>query len=155
MTFLDWMVFALPLAFGLMIAGTLLLTARFQLRGLTELPEIPLMVPDRRGRLLMLLFIATVAAWLTGPIHGTSSAIVALIATAVLFGSGLLHREDIKRIDRSTLGLIAGGIGLWTVREDLIRYDFLFPLQPFPTLTASCNQRRTSRPSSDREILRP
>ena len=116
-TFLDWMMFALPLALGLMIAGTLVLTARFDLRGLTELPDIPVTAPARRGRLLMLVFFATVAAWLTEPIHGTSSAIVALIATAVLFGSGLLHREDIKRIDWSTLGLIAGGIGLGTLLD--------------------------------------
>jgi solute carrier family 13 (sodium-dependent dicarboxylate transporter), member 2/3/5 len=111
-TFLDWMVFALPLALGLMIAGALLLTARFHLRGLIELPDIPVTLPDRRGRFLMLVFFATVAAWLTEPIHGISSAIVALLTTAVLFGSGILHREDIKRIDWSTLGLIAGGIGL-------------------------------------------
>jgi sodium-dependent dicarboxylate transporter 2/3/5 len=65
----------------------------------------------------MLVFFATVVAWLTEPIHGTSAAIVALIATAVLFGSGLLHREDIKRIDWSTLGLIAGGIGLGTLLD--------------------------------------
>ena len=116
-TFLHWMVFALPLAVGLMIAGTLLLTARFRLRGLTELPSVPVAAPDRRGRLVMLVFFATVAAWLTEPIHGTSSAIVALIATAVLFGSGLLHREDVKRIDWSTLGLIAGGIGLGTLLD--------------------------------------
>ncbi len=116
-TFLDWMMFALPLALGLMIAGTLILTARFGLRGLTELPDIPVTAPARRGRLVMLVFFATVAAWLTEPIHGTSSAIVALIATAVLFGSGLLHRDDIKRIDWSTLGLIAGGIGLGTLLE--------------------------------------
>ena len=116
-TFLDWMVFALPLALGLMIAGALLLTARFRLRGFTELPDIPVTAPDRRDRLVMLVFFATVAAWLTEPIHGTSSAIVALIATAVLFGSGLLHREDIKRIDWSTLGLIAGGIGLGTLLD--------------------------------------
>ena len=116
-TFLDWMVFALPLALGVMIAGTLLLTARFHLRGSTELPGIPVTAPARRGRLVMLVFFATVAAWLTEPIHGTSSAIVALIATAVLFGSGLLHPEDIKRIDWSTLGLIAGGIGLGTLLD--------------------------------------
>jgi sodium-dependent dicarboxylate transporter 2/3/5 len=116
-TFLDWMVFAVPLALGLMIAGGLLLTARFRLSGMTELPEIVVKAPDRRGRLVMIVFFVTVAAWLTEPIHGTSSAIVALVATAVLFGSGLLHREDITRIDWSTLGLIAGGIGLGTLLE--------------------------------------
>ena len=116
-TFLDWMFFALPLAFALMIAGGVLLTLRFRLRGVTELPEIPLKAPDRRARLVMIVFFVTVAAWLTEPIHETSSGVVALIATAVLFGSGLLRREDIRRIDWSTLGLIAGGIGLGTLLD--------------------------------------
>lgn len=116
-TFLDWMVFALPLALGLLIAGGLLLKARFHLRGRTELPPIAVKASDRRGRLVIMVFFLTVAAWLTEPIHGTSSAIVALIATVVLFGSGLLHREDIARIDWSTLGLIAGGIGLGTLLD--------------------------------------
>lgn len=116
-TFVQWMVFALPLTLGLMIAGGLLLKARFHLRGRAELPPIDVKAPDRHGRLLMLVFFMTVAAWLTEPIHGISSAIVALIATAVLFASGLLHREDIARIDWSTLGLIAGGIGLGTLLE--------------------------------------
>jgi sodium-dependent dicarboxylate transporter 2/3/5 len=116
-TFVDWMVFALPLALGLMIAGGLLLTMRFGLRGSSELPNIAVNPPDRRGRLVMLVFFVTVAAWLTEPIHGISAAVVALIATAVLFASGLLHREDIKRIDWSTLGLIAGGIGLGTLLD--------------------------------------
>ena len=116
-TFLDWMMFALPLALGLMVAGGLLLIARFRLSGSTELPQIAVKVPDNRGRLLMVVFFVTVAAWLTEPLHGISSAIVALITTAVLFGTGLLKREDITRIDWSTLGLIAGGIGLGTLLD--------------------------------------
>jgi len=116
-TFLDWMMFALPLALGLMVAGGLLLIARFRLRGSTELPQITVKVPDNRGRLLMVVFFVTVAAWLTEPLHGISSAIVALITTAVLFSTGLLKLEDITRIDWSTLGLIAGGIGLGTLLD--------------------------------------
>lgn len=116
-TFLDWMVFAVPLAVGLMIAGCLLLIARFRLRGSTELPDIAVKVPDRHGRFVMVVFFLTVGAWLTEPLHGISSAIVALIATAVLFGSGLLQREDISRIDWSTLGLIAGGIAVGTLLD--------------------------------------
>lgn len=116
-TFFDWMVFALPLALGLMIAGGVLLAFRFRIGGLTELPEIAVGPPGRRARLVMIVFFVTVAAWLTEPLHGTSSAIVALFATAVLFGTGLLHREDIARIDWSTLGLIAGGIGVGTLLD--------------------------------------
>lgn len=117
-TFIEWMVFALPLAVGLMIAGGLLLLARFHVRGATAgLPNIPIQAPGRGGRLVMIVFFATVAAWLTEPFHGTSSAIVALVATAVLFGSGLLKRDDLGRIDWSTLILIAGGIALGNLLE--------------------------------------
>lgn len=116
-TFLGWMVFAVPLALGLMVVGGLLLAARFRLRGVTELPHISVKAPDRQGRLVMVVFFVTVAAWLTEPIHGTSAAIVALIACAILFGSGLLQRQDIMRIDWSTLGLIAGGIGMGALLE--------------------------------------
>jgi sodium-dependent dicarboxylate transporter 2/3/5 len=58
------------------------------------------------------IFSVTVLAWLTEPIHGMPSALVSLMTTAVLFGSGLLGRQDISRIDWSTLLLIAGGISL-------------------------------------------
>lgn len=56
------MMFALPLALGLMIAGGLFLMARFRLRGSTDLPEIIVKAPDRRGRLVMIVFFVTVAA---------------------------------------------------------------------------------------------
>ena len=81
------------------------------------MPNTPVKPLDGRGRLVVIVFFLTVAAWLTEPLHGTSSAIVALIASAVLFGSGLLRREDIARIDWSTLGLIAGGIAMGTLLD--------------------------------------
>ncbi len=116
-TFVNWMVFGMPLALGLLLAGVLYLKWRYRLRGLTEMPNITVKPPDARARFVMIVFFLTVAAWLTEPLHGTPSAIVALIASAVLFGSGLLRREDITRIDWSTLVLIAGGIGLGTLLD--------------------------------------
>ena len=50
--------------------------------------------------------------WTDEPVHGAPSALVALAATALLFGSGPLGRGDLARIDWSTLLLIAGGTGL-------------------------------------------
>ncbi|HKO96872.1 MAG TPA: DASS family sodium-coupled anion symporter [Pyrinomonadaceae bacterium] len=117
-TFTGWMIFALPLTLGLLLAGLLLLIFRFRVRGpIHDLPEIPLRAPNLRARLVMLMFFLTVAAWLTEPFHRVPSAIVALITTAVLFGSGLLRRDDLSRIDWSTLLLIAGGIGLGNLLE--------------------------------------
>ena len=65
--------------------------------------------------------VAAVAAlpwvWTDEPVHGAPSALVAVAATALLFGSGLLGRDDLARIDWSTLLLIAGGIGLGHLSE--------------------------------------
>lgn len=137
-TFIDWMVFAVPLALGLVVAGSLILMARFRVSGTAELPEIVVKPPNRRAALVIVIFFVTVAAWLTEPIHGTSSGIVALISTAVLFGSGLLRATDFKRIDWSTLVLIAGGIGLGNLLDQsgVARFaGSVVPWQEIPQLT--------------------
>jgi solute carrier family 13 (sodium-dependent dicarboxylate transporter), member 2/3/5 len=117
-TFTGWMIFALPLTLGLLLTGLLLLIVRFRIRGpVNKLGDIPVKTPNLRAWLVMLIFFLTVSAWLTEPFHRVPSAIVALITTAVLFGSGLLRRDDLARIDWSTLLLIAGGIGLGNLLE--------------------------------------
>jgi len=116
-TFFGWMMFALPLAVGLIAAGALILAIRFHVSGTARLPNIPVKAQTLQGRFVVVVFLITVTAWLTEPIHGTSSTIVALIAAAVLFGSGLLYRKDIAQIDWSTLGLIAGGIAVGSLLE--------------------------------------
>jgi sodium-dependent dicarboxylate transporter 2/3/5 len=112
-TFLHWMAFALPLTVGMLMVGLALTIWRFRVRGETHLPELPQPQSQSRGaKWVVIIFSVTVLAWLTEPIHGIPSALVSLMTTAVLFGSGMLEREDISRIDWSTLLLIAGGITL-------------------------------------------
>lgn len=112
-TFTVWMLFALPLALGLLALALLILSFRFQIRGqASNLGEVRVTKIDARGASVMILFFITVLAWLTEPVHGITAAVIALSATALLFGSGLLGREDLARVDWSTLLLIAGGIGL-------------------------------------------
>lgn len=85
--------------------------------------------------MVMFVFFLTVLAWLTEQLHGTPAAVVALITTAVLFGSGLLKRDDLARIDWSTLLLIAGGIGLGNLLEQsgaIKVASALMPWQPLP-----------------------
>jgi sodium-dependent dicarboxylate transporter 2/3/5 len=107
------MAFALPLALGMLAAGVALTAWRFRVRGEAHLPELPRhKSPSRGAGWVVVIFSLTVLTWLTEPIHGIPSALVSLAATAVLFGSGLLDRQDISRIDWSTLLLIAGGISL-------------------------------------------
>lgn len=111
-TFLSWMTFALPLAVGLVLAALLFLVLRFRVRGSSGLPEVPREPLTGGGRAVVGLFLLAVAAWLTEPAHGVPAAVVALAVTAFLFGSRLLDREDLGRLDWATLILIAGGISL-------------------------------------------
>lgn len=116
-TFLDWMTLGLPLTLGLVAASVALLAWRHPLRGRIDLP-----LPQRGetvpgSRALIVLFLATVAAWLSEPLHGVPSALVALASAAVLFGTGLLGGRDLARLDWSTLILVAGGIGLGRLLE--------------------------------------
>jgi sodium-dependent dicarboxylate transporter 2/3/5 len=116
-SFLAWMSFALPLALGLLLAGLVLVVIGFGVRGSANLPSSPPKTPSMRARWIVAIFSVTVLGWLTEPLHGVSAILIALAATATLFGSGLLGREDLARIDWSTLVLIAGGIGLGNLLE--------------------------------------
>ena len=60
---------------------------------------------------------ASVVLWLTEPVHGIPAAVVSVGAAASLFLSGLLRKNDLGRIDWSTLLLIAGGITLGKMLE--------------------------------------
>jgi solute carrier family 13 (sodium-dependent dicarboxylate transporter), member 2/3/5 len=112
-TFLHWMTFALPLTIGMLAAGLALTGWRFRVRGEAHIPELLKPQSTSRGAgWVVAIFSATVLMWLSEPLHGVPSALVSLMTTAVLFGSGLLKRQDISRIDWSTLLLIAGGISL-------------------------------------------
>jgi solute carrier family 13 (sodium-dependent dicarboxylate transporter), member 2/3/5 len=116
-TFLSWMAFALPLTVLMLIAGIVFVVLRFRVRGTAKLTdsEPPEFGWGSKGVLIILL--ATIAAWLTEPLHGVPAGIVALLSVVALFGSGLLDRKDLNSIDWSTLALIAGGIGLGSLLE--------------------------------------
>ena len=65
----------------------------------------------------LLVFAGTIVLWLTEPLHGVSASVVSLAATSVLFLTRLLKKEDLLRVDWSTLLLIAGGITLGKLLE--------------------------------------
>lgn len=123
-TFVEWMSFALPLTIGLLIVGTLLIISLYRVKGNFEIEKTEIPSLSSSGKLVVVIFALTILAWLTEPLHGISSAVVALISAAILFGSNLLTREDLNAIDWGTIGLIAGGISLGNLLEqaDLINF---------------------------------
>lgn len=116
-TFTTWMGFAVPLA-ACLLAGTYLLLRP----GLGEerIPASDVAPPPigPAARAVIVLALVTITAWLTEPIHGVPSAIVALGLAAALFATRLLDTGDLREIDWSTLLLIAGGVTLGRVLEE-------------------------------------
>ena len=120
-TFVDWMIFAVPLSAGLLLAGFLLLLVR--IKGVPRQGDSqPTPITDsttgsggQRG--FLIVFFSAVLLWLTEPLHGIPAAVIALGAAVVLFLSGLLRKTDLTRIDWSTLLLIAGGITIGRLIE--------------------------------------
>jgi sodium-dependent dicarboxylate transporter 2/3/5 len=116
-TFVQWMAFALPLT-GLMLAGGfLLLVVGYKVHGRFELTVAPVQKLSPPAHWVLGVFAACATLWLTEPLHGLPAPLVALGAVVALFGTGLLRREDLGKVDWSTLILIAGGISLGRLVE--------------------------------------
>ena len=117
-SFLEWMVFGVPLTLGLLTAALLLITWRLRLAGHVALAERPdAAAPYGRLRTLGIVLIIVVALWLTEPLHGVRAWIIALVAAAALMTARLIRWRDVLRMDWPTLVLIAGGIALGTLLE--------------------------------------
>ncbi len=116
LSFAGWMLLALPLAGGLVAASTAAVLLgyrgpdRVSPRDLADDVPGPERPTDRRQRALVGVFVATVLAWLSEPLHGVPTASVALVMATALFATGLIRAGELGHIDWATLLLIAGGL---------------------------------------------
>ena len=112
LTFIQWMLIALPLTTGMLILTFLILKLRYPTSGQIQLPALQLDPVTYKFHVVVAIFFAAVLAWLLEPLHGVPAAIIALGVAVLLFGSGLLNKSDLGKIDWATLLLIAGGLTL-------------------------------------------
>ncbi|HKU38540.1 MAG TPA: SLC13 family permease [Polyangiales bacterium] len=116
-SFLQWMGFGVPIAWGMAVVAYLWLVLRYGVAGEHEAHGIAAPEVSPRGRSVVFVLAAGIVAWLTEPLHGVAAPIVALALMLVLFASGLLSKADLGALDWSTLGLIAGGLTLGRMLE--------------------------------------
>lgn len=111
-SFLGWMLVAVPLAVALLFFAWLLLSARYPARteGLTI--EIEAGRIDARGVYVLVVILTTILLWLTDAVHGLPTAVVALLPAIAFTATGLLGRRDFNSLQWHILFLIAGGIAL-------------------------------------------
>jgi sodium-dependent dicarboxylate transporter 2/3/5 len=111
-SFLDWMLVAVPLALGLLVVAWLLLSIRYRptTSGLTLTTQAARL--DARGAWVLAVVGVTIALWLTDAWHGLPTAVVALLPAVAFTASGLLGRDDFNSLQWHILILIAGGVSL-------------------------------------------
>jgi sodium-dependent dicarboxylate transporter 2/3/5 len=109
--------FGVPLAGSLLLLAYVILIVRYRVEG-SFVAEQWVRPADHPGsRWVIVVGGLAVLGWLSEPLHGVSAPLIALGVAAVLFGTGVLAKDDLGRLDWSTLGLIAGGISLGRLIE--------------------------------------
>ncbi|MEQ9265760.1 MAG: DASS family sodium-coupled anion symporter [Balneolaceae bacterium] len=109
----EWMILATPLVIVALFFAWFLLLKMFK-------PTVDSVSIDMTGKfntsknafLLYLVFGLTVLFWVTESFHGVKSAIIALIPIVFLTLTGVVTKEDIRRLPWEVLWLVAGGISL-------------------------------------------
>ncbi len=134
--FLDWMIYATPFTFLLLLVAFAYLYWILPVRkdliegkiALTELSEtvIKLQLEElgkmkKEEKLTAAILVLTVFLWFSQKLpfsifgwsgHGISSGIIALLAGVILFTTGLLDKEDLQKISWETLLIFGGGLVL-------------------------------------------
>ncbi|RNC84045.1 MAG: DASS family sodium-coupled anion symporter [Balneola sp.] len=109
----EWMILASPLVVVALIFTWVLLLKMFK-------PEASSIQIDMTGtfntsKKAIMLYVAfglTVIFWITESFHGVKSAIVALVPIVFLSLTGVISKEDIRKLPWEVLWLVAGGISL-------------------------------------------
>ena len=115
--FIEWMVLGVPVALGLVVVAWMALLKLYPANmkefslDLSDSSEPEL--PGRRERITVsVISIATVALWMTTPLHGIHVAAISLIPIVGLTMTQVLGAADVRGLPWDTLMLVAGGLSL-------------------------------------------
>ncbi|MCG3722102.1 SLC13/DASS family transporter [Vibrio cincinnatiensis] len=112
-TFGEWMAFGVPFVIILMALAWVLIGSLYR----AEQKSIELTIKGKflktpKAIIVYITFAATILLWLLGSMHGMDSYTVALIPVAVFSVTGIINKEDLKKISWDVLWLVSGGIAL-------------------------------------------
>ena len=112
-SFLDWMVMAVPLMIVILLGAWLLLALLFIPAGLgVELDMQASWDTDRKAVTFYVIAAVTILAWMTEALHGLSANVVGFLAVVALLVTRVMGGEDLGRLSWPVLWLVAGGIAL-------------------------------------------
>lgn len=112
LSFLGWMLRMVPLSILMLLAAWVLLSALYPVRDLRLVAPPPVRRPSGGQTGVMAIFFATVALWITEPLHGIPSGVVGLLPVVLLFGSRLLVDDDFAHLGWGVLVFIGASLAL-------------------------------------------
>jgi sodium-dependent dicarboxylate transporter 2/3/5 len=123
-SFLEWMIYGVPLTLGLTLICWFALTLIF-IKDKTPISldfletQEKITSPDfiRQRRIVLVVILVTVGLWLTTSLHGIKVAAVCAVPLVILTLTGVLEGKDIKGLPWDTLLLVAGGLSLGIALE--------------------------------------
>ena len=112
-TFGEWMAFGVPFVVVMMALSWFLICSLYK----ADQQRIELTIKGKflktpKALVVYVTFAATILLWLVGDLHGMNSYTVALIPVAVFSVTGIINKEDLKKISWDVLWLVSGGIAL-------------------------------------------
>ncbi|MGM0386211.1 MAG: SLC13 family permease [Actinomycetota bacterium] len=112
-SFVEWMVIAVPLMLVILFGAWLLISRYFMASDtrvtLTMKADFDLSTPARTYYLVAGL---TILLWMTEPFHGVSSNIIGFVPVVALLSLRVMGGKDIQNLSWPVLWLVAGGIAL-------------------------------------------
>ena len=112
---------------GLILLSFLLLF-RHELLGITlKAKETDIPTPfSKQQKAALAVILLTVILWMSHGLHGLNNTVITVLATALLFGLRMLHKEDLKTIDVATLIFLTAAFSIGGVMKACGAADKVF-----------------------------
>ncbi|WP_240206693.1 SLC13 family permease [Vibrio sp. CyArs1] len=112
-SFGEWMAFGVPFVVVMMALAWMLINSLYS----ADQKKIELSIKGKflktpKAIMVYITFTLTIVLWLMGSSHGMNSYTVALIPVAIFSLTGIINKEDLKKISWDVLWLVSGGIAL-------------------------------------------
>ncbi|ANS85360.1 SLC13 family permease [Vibrio scophthalmi] len=112
-SFGEWMAFGVPFVVVMMALAWFLINHLYSAEQKTiDLDIKGKFLKTPKAIVVYITFGLTILLWLMGSSHGMNSYTVALIPVAVFSLTGIINKEDLKKISWDVLWLVSGGIAL-------------------------------------------
>jgi sodium-dependent dicarboxylate transporter 2/3/5 len=137
-SFLGWMMVGVPVVTVMLIALWVILLVTFRPKReplQIHFPEVLEITPGLA--IVVATFVVTVLMWLTQPLHGIPSAVVAMLPVAVFTAFSIIDRNDLKSLDWDVMILVAGGMTLGVAMRESGLSEILVGLVPFDVLPSA------------------